>query len=128
MAMLAVGTNPSNLKELSLDPSQLTWGLQDISASDAGRVQDSGNTMYKMRTSQKRKLLLTWTLPTPTQASEILKAFNPEYFYVRYFDPMENSQNVRQFYVGDRSAPFQWYQLPKKGTRFTTLSFDIIER
>ena len=50
MAMLSVGTNPSNLVDISLDPAQLTWGLQDISASDAGRVQDAGNTMYKMRT------------------------------------------------------------------------------
>ena len=128
MAMLAVGTDPNRLKEISLDPSQLTWGLQDISAADAGRVQDAGNTMYKMRTSQKRKLMLTWTLPTSAQASEILKAFNPEYFYVRYFDPMDNALNIRQFYVGDRSAPFQWYQIPGKGTRYNTLSFDIIER
>ena len=91
MAVLAVGTSASSLREISLDPSALEWGLQDISASDAGRVQDSGNTMYKMRLSQKRKLNITWTMPTRAQASEILKAFNPEYFYVRYFDPMENA-------------------------------------
>lgn len=128
MAMLSVGTNSSNLKDISLDPAQLTWGLQDISAADAGRVQDSGNTMYKMRTSQKRKLQITWNLPTAAQASEILKAFNPEYFYVKYFDPMEGGYNIREFYVGDRTAPFKWYKLDKKGTRLTTLSFDIIER
>lgn len=128
MAMLYVGTSSSNLSAISLDPAQLTWGLQDISAADAGRVQDAGNTMYKMRTSQKRKLQITWNFPTAAQASEILKAFNPEYIYVRYFDPMENAWSVRQFYVGDRSAPFKWFNLPKKGTRYTTLSFDIIER
>lgn len=127
MSVLAVGTSASDLKEISLDPSSLEWGLQDISASDAGRVQDSGNTMYKMRLSQKRKLNITWTMPTRAQASEILKAFNPEYFYVRYFDPMENAYNVRQFYAGDRSAPFRWVDI-MGGTRFTTLSFDIIER
>ena len=128
MTMLYVGTSASNLSPISLDPSQFTWGLQDISASDAGRVQDAGNTMYKMRTSQKRKIQLTWTLPTAAQASEILSAFNPEYFYVKYFDAMENSWNIRQFYVGDRSAPFKYFNLPKKGTRFSTISFDIIER
>lgn len=127
MAVLAVGTNSSNLHEISLDPSSLEWGLQDISASDAGRVQDSGNTMYKMRLSQKRKLNITWTMPTRAQAAEILRAFNPEYIYVRYFDPMENGYNIRQFYVGDRSAPFKWIDI-MGGTRLTTLAFNIIER
>ena len=128
MAMLAVGSSAGSLREISRDPAVLTWGLQDISASDAGRVQDSGNTMYKMRTSQKRKLNLTWNYPTAAQTAEILQAFNPEYFYVRYFDPMENAINVREFYVGDRSAPFKWYGLNKLGTRMASLSFDIIER
>ena len=128
MAMLSVGPDPANLTDISLDPSSLQWGLQDISHSDAGRVQDAGNTMYKMRTSQKRKLMITWTMPTPVQASEILTAFNREYFYVKYFDPMENGWNIREFYAGDRTAPFKWFNLDRKGTRFTTLSFDIIER
>ena len=127
MAVLAVGSSPSSLHEISLDPSSLEWGLQDISSSDAGRVQDSGNTMYKMRLSQKRKLNITWTMPNRGQASEILQAFNAEYFYVRYFDPMENAWNVRQFYAGDRSAPFKWVDI-MGGTRLTTLSFNIIER
>lgn len=126
--MLAVGTSSSNLTEVPIDPSAMTWGLQDISLSDAGRVQDSGNTMYKMRVSQKRKLDLTWTLPTAEQAAQILQMFNSEYFYVRYFDPMEGAINIREFYAGDRSAPFQWYSLPDKGTRYTTISFNIIER
>jgi len=128
MAMLSVGSSPSNLTDINLDPAQITWGLQDISAADAGRVQDRGNTMYKMRTSQKRKLQITWNLPTAAQAKQILRAFNPEYFYVRYFDPMDGDWNTREFYVGDRTAPFKWFNLPKKGTRYTTLSFDIIER
>jgi len=127
MAVLAVGTSSSSLHNISLDPSSLEWGLQDISSADAGRVQDSGNTMYKMRLSQKRKLNITWTMPTRAQAAEILQAFNSEYFWVRYFDPMENAWNVRQFYAGDRSAPFKWVDI-MGGTRLTTLSFNIIER
>lgn len=127
MTMLYVGTEPDKLSPVSLDPSAMEWGLQDISASDAGRVQDAGNTMYKMRTSQKRKLKLTWTAPTADQASEILRAFNPEYFYLNYFDPMDNQTETRLFYAGDRSAPLKWYQV-NGGTRMATLSFDVIER
>ena len=126
-AVLAVGPDPSHLTDITPDPSALQWGLQDISASDAGRVHDAGNTMYKMRTSQKRKLNITWIEPTASQAAAILQAFNAEYFYVRYFDAMAGAYQVRQFYAGDRSAPFRWHEI-MGGTRFSTLSFDIIER
>lgn len=128
MAMLAVGPSPSNLVDISLDPSVYEVGYQDISASDAGRVHDAGNTMYKMRTSQKVKIKLGWPHPTAEQVSEILLAFDPEYVYVRYVDPKTNSRKVKEFYVGDRSAPMTFYRLPGKGTRYTTVSFDIIER
>lgn len=116
-------------KAISPDPSSMSWGLQDISASDAGRVQDAGNTMYKMRTSQKVKIDLEWTMPTSAQAAAILQAFNPEYISVTYFDAMANAFQTKEFYVGDRSAPMKWYNLGgNKGTRFSTLSFNIIER
>ncbi len=127
MATIAVGTSEGALVDVPLEPSSLTWGLQDVSASDAGRVQDAGNTMYKMRTSQKRKLQITWTMPTADQAARILQMFNPEYFYVRYYDPMDGIWETRQFYAGDRSAPFKWIDV-MDGTRFSTLTFDIIER
>ena len=125
-AVLSVGASPTSLKAISPDPSSLSWGLQDISASDAGRVHDPGNTMYKMRTSQKRKLDITWTMPTADQASAILQAFNPEYFYVQYWDAMDGQWEVREFYAGDRSAPLKWMNM--RGTYFATLSFNIIER
>ena len=35
-----------------IDPTELTWGLSDVSASDAGR--DESVTMHKMRIGQKR--------------------------------------------------------------------------
>ena len=128
MAMLSIGLTAQTLVDITPDPSVLEWGLQDISHEDAGRVHDDGNTMYKMRTSQKRKLNLSWSLPTASQASAILQAVNPEYFFVRYFDPLDNEFQIREMYVGDRHAPFKYFQLPNSGTRYTTLSFDLIER
>lgn len=113
---------------ISLDPSVLEVSYQDISASDAGRVHDDGNTMYKMRTSQKVKIKLSWANPTAAQAAEILTAFDPEYFDVTYPDPKSNAMVTRTFYAGDRKAPMRWYALPGKGTRWGILTFDIIER
>ena len=126
MAMLRVGTSAANLQAISLDPSEMSFGLQDVSSSDAGRTQ-SGE-MQKMLITQKRKLVLTWAYPTAAQVAEILQAFNHEYFYVEYLDALDDALETRQFYVGDRSAPLKWYNLPHMGTRYTTLTFDIIER
>lgn len=125
---IAVGPSPSNLTEVDPTPASCIWGLQDVSSPDAGRVHDANNTMYKMRTSQKRKLQLTWTFLSAEEVSRILKAFNAEYFYVRFLDAMEGRLLTRQFYAGDRTAPVKWYKLPRRGTLFATLSFDIIER
>lgn len=126
MAMLYVGTTAGNVTAISRDPSEMSYGLQDISSADAGRTQDG--TMQKMYITQKVKLGLTWNLPTAAQVSEILNAFNHEYFYVRYHDALTNSWQTKQFYAGDMSAPLKWFDLPGKGTRYATLSFNIIER
>lgn len=128
MAMLYVGPSASSLQAIEPDPSSLTWGLQDVSAADAGRTNDPNATMYKLRVTQKRKLQIAWACPTQAQATAILRAFNPEYFHVRYFDLLDGAWQTREFYCGDRSAPYKWFGLPGKGTRLSTLSFDVIER
>lgn len=84
--------------------------------------------MQKMRTSQKRKIELAWLMLDEAQASRIIRAFNPEYFFVRFWDAMEGGYITREFYRGDVSAPLKWFKLPSKGTRFATVSFNIIER
>lgn len=127
MAMLYVGTSPDNLKAIEPDPSAMSFGLQDISSADAGRVHDPGNTMYKMRTSQKRKLAFTWSMLTKEQVATILQAFNPEYIYLRYEDAMTGTWRTMEAYVGDRTAPFKWFNV-NGTTRYSTLSFDVIER
>ena len=84
--------------------------------------------MYKMRTSQKRKLTLAWTNISDVEASRILQMFNDEYFYVRFPDLLTGTRITRRFYAGDRTGAFRWYDLPLKGTVLGTLSFDVIER
>lgn len=118
--MLKVGGAPIKT------PSALTWGLKDNSASDAGRVQDANDTMYKNRTSQKRTLALSWNAPTPAEAAAILQAVNPEYIMVTYFDVMAGVEQTREFYVGDRSAMFKIWTTTNK--RYSQIAFDLIER
>lgn len=126
MTMLYVGDSASSLAAVSPDPSEMTYGYQDVSSSDAGRTQSG--TMYKMKVCQKVTLDLAWWVPELSVATAILQAFDSEYFYVRYFDPKEGAWTTKEFYCGDRTAPVQWFNLDDKGTRFGKVSFNIIER
>lgn len=125
IAAISVGTASDALTEVRA-PDGITWGLQDVSSSDSGRTNDTNATMHKNRITQKRKLSLSWKDPDGPTAAAILQAFNPEYVWVRYLDPLSNSFEVRLFYVGDRSVPFK--QITVGGVTHTSLSFDVIER
>lgn len=105
-------------------PSVFSWGLQDISDSDAGRTDDT--VMHKNRIGQKRKISLAWSNPTKDETVAILQAFNPEYVMVTYPDAMSGLNETREFYVGDRSAPIKIWNIGNK--RYEQLAFDIIER
>lgn len=122
---IKVGTS---LDSLSTIPAPNTWGwdLMDISAPDAGRTQDAGNTMHKMRVSQKRKLAPTWKNRSYTVIAQILQAFNSEYVYVQYLDAMDGQLEIRQFYTGDKSASL--HQVFVGGIEYSQLSFSLIER
>jgi hypothetical protein len=107
-------------------PTDWGWALMDISAPDAGRTQDGGNTMHKMRVSQKRKLSPTWKNRTDAEVAQILRAFNPEYVYVRYLDAMDDVYQVRLFYTGDKSGALRTVHIG--GAVYSSLSFNLIER
>lgn len=105
-------------------PYQCTWSLQDISAGESGRTDDT--IMHKNRVGQKRKLQLAWRTKNTTETSAILKAFNPEYISVRYFDMMNNAYETREFYTGDRTANIKMWTVGRH--LIETISLDIIER
>ena len=108
----------------TLYPSGVTWGLQDVSAPDAGRTLDA--VMHKQMIAQKVKLSLSWQNVKGTVASQVLTAFNTEYFDVTYLDPLTNSMQTKHFYAGDRSAAvYTWAD--GYGNIYSNISFDIIE-
>lgn len=104
-------------------PSVFTWGLQDISASESGRTDDT--IMHKNRVGQKRKISLQWNIKDRATTAQILQAFNPEYISVKYPDAMSGTDETRTFYVGDRTAPVKYWWVGKR--LYESISFDIIE-
>lgn len=105
-------------------PSTMQWGLQDVSAPDSGRTEDA--LMHKNRVAQKIKIQLGWNNITPDEAHPIVAAFNPEYVDVTYYDLLAGGIVTKNFYTGDKTAPFKMWTANNK--RYSTLSFDIIER
>jgi hypothetical protein len=103
-------------------PSSYQWKMQDISASDAGRTEDT--KMDKKRIGQIRKIELEWQNVSITDAAAILQAFNPEYIEVCYLDAMTGSYRTSEFYVGDRSTPLYNAKLGV----WNNVAFNIIER
>lgn len=122
--LLRVGPTSDSLVWIP-DPSELQWGIQSVSDSDAGR--DMKGKMHVNLVTRKRKIELKWNGVDFATAAEILQAFNPETFYVDYLDAQTNTRPnpVKQFYVGDRTAMVNSYA---DGYRwYTTVAFNIIE-
>jgi hypothetical protein len=127
MALISVGPSSGALVPITPDPYSLKWSLMDVSASDAGRSMSANAPMYKDRIAQKRKLELAWRAIGHADAGRILRAFDPEYVWVSYWDAKDDQWEVREFYVGDRDAPVKLFWA-STGALFETISFDIIER
>ena len=106
------------------DPSAITYGIQDVSAPDAGR--DLSGTMQKMTICQKRTISLEWWQPEPALTAQILTSVKPEYFPVTYTDPESNTTVTKTFYCGDRTAPVQVWGTGNK--RYSKVTFKLIEQ
>lgn len=121
---LFVGTTEDNLVPVKC-PSAFQWGRITVSDDDAGRTKSA--RMYINKVTDKVQISLSWNAPTGEEAADILKAFDHEYFYVKYHDPMTNGWTTKEFYHGDFKAPvYCWWDA--EGTRYQNVSFDIIER
>lgn len=110
-----------------IDPSDMTWGLQDVSSPDAGR--DEAAIMHNKIVGQLRKYTLSWSMIDPADAAEILQAINQTWaFECTLWDAMENAMRTGTYYVGDRTAPLQqWIPNRADGKIYSKLSFNLIE-
>lgn len=103
-------------------PSSYLYKLEDVSAADAGRTEDT--MMHKKRVGQVVGLELSWQNISTEDVSTLLKAFDPEYIRVCYLDAKAGKYVTSEFYVGNRSAPMYNSRLGL----WQNLSFNIIER
>ena len=103
-------------------PSSYKWELEDISAANAGRTEDT--VMHKLRIGQIVKLNLEWQNVATAVAAEVLSKFNPEYVTVRYLDAMSGGYLTKVFYVGNRGAPLYNATLGL----WSNVTFNLIER
>lgn len=106
------------------DPSEMTYGLQDVDSAGSGRTQDG--YMHRDRVAQKVKISLSWSMTTPEETAAILQAFDPEYINVTYPDAKLNAVVTREFYAGDKSCPVQIWTVNSK--YYNKITFNIIER
>ena len=82
--------------------------------------------MHKNRVAQKRKIMVGYNGVDDKTAGVVLRAVNPEYISVYYYDLMASDFQTRTFYVGDRSSNFKWWFDGKH--ILESLTFDLIER
>lgn len=103
-------------------PSTYQYNLNDVSASSAGRTEDT--LMHKNRIGQKVTINLEWQSVSTSVISEILTAFNDEYLQIVYLDAKSGSYTTKVFYVGDRATPMYNASMGL----WENVSFNIIER
>ena len=106
------------------DPSEMTWGLKDITTGDTGRTEDG--IYHKTVIATKRKISLGWNFPVSEEATAILQAFSPVRVEVTYFDPMSGQEETRTFHSDGKNAPVKMWTAGKK--LYTSITINLEEQ
>ena len=108
-------------------PSSYQYDRSDYDAEE-GSYRDITGEMTRQRITTKVKLTLSWNSGalTKEEVSKLLKAVDPLFFKVTYFDPHEGGMRTTTMYVGDRSA--NMYSFVNGKPVWNTISFNLIEK
>ena len=131
MAAIWVGTTMDGMVPLR-SPTAMKFSYNDISSADAGRTNDASLTMHKNTVARKRTIALTWSGLDGAATRAVLRAFRPEYVYIRYFEPEDNAYAVKRFYCGNKTVELGTYHRSANsydigGVTYRTISFNAIE-
>ncbi len=102
-------------------PTELQVGVMDISKAE----RNANGRMIIERIATKRKLFITYSYITESDASLVLRQVAPTYYTVTYLDPQDKTMKSGSFYCGDRQLGMVDYQ--DGVARYKDLGFDLIE-
>lgn len=103
-------------------PSSYNYVLEDVSEPDAGRTEDA--VMWKKKIGRVRALELEWVNIPTAKVSQILQAFDDEYYQVEFWDALTGTWATSTFYTGNRATPMYSGILDI----WSNIKFKIIER
>lgn len=118
----AKGAEDSALSPLPKQPSQIKFGLYDVSDENAGRTADGAMQANKLGSCVK--IEMSWNVLNSVTAQSLFSLFSSEYFDVRFYNPYTGQIDRKEFYCGDRSAPLYNSTLDI----WKDVAFNIIQR
>jgi hypothetical protein len=103
-------------------PTDFQVGIMDISKAE----RNANGTMIIERVATKRKLFLTYSFLTESQAELVLKTIAPTFYNVTYIDPQTKTERTGSFYCGDRNIGMVDYY--NGVARYKDLTFNLVEK
>lgn len=85
-------------------PQTYAWNIEDLDSEEGTGRNNATGEMFRDRVSTKRKLIFTWPPLSISETSRLLKALEPEFIEVTYFDAREGGELTKTFYAGPQSA------------------------
>ena len=103
----------------------LKWSRNDIDAQNSGRSTEDG-LLHRKRVAQKKRLDITCRPLTQAELTTVLKAIDPEWLRVRYWDALAGAFVIKTMYTSTVPATFFF----DDGVRqyWTGVEFPLIER
>lgn len=103
-------------------PSDFQASIMDISKAE----RNAAATMIIERIATKRKLEISYSYLSKSDASKVLNAVSPVFFAVTYIDPQTGGTRTGTFYCGDRDAGM--IDFINGVPRYKNVKFNLIER
>lgn len=85
-------------------PQSYSWSIEDLDSEEGTGRNNASGEMFRDRVATKRKLGFTWPPLSVADTSRLLRALEPEFISVRYFDARDGDERTAIFYVGPQSA------------------------
>ena len=103
----------------------LKYSLNSVDGANAGRTQDG--TMVRDRVASKVRWDVTCRPLYANELAIVLQTINPEFFTLRYTDPMTNTVQTGSFYSNNVPAQFKLHRENGEDV-WAGLTFPVVEQ